>query len=154
MRMTPEVFSRRSFNVLGVQSRIDPLTADYGTIWEEQFSPHHAFVRELAVEAGYYGVYFASPAPGQVDFIAGMAVGDVESYPAALVLRTVSAGQYAVFQCSMDAIGPTWQAIYNDWLANSGVYAEDETRASFEYFPPGVEEGKAPVSINVPLKAK
>jgi predicted transcriptional regulator YdeE len=61
-----------------------------------------------------------------------------------------------VFQCGLDAIGPTWQAVYNDWLAKSVEYEyeEDETRASFEYFPPGGGEEKALVSINVPLKAK
>jgi predicted transcriptional regulator YdeE len=152
--MVPQLVSKRSFKVLGVQSRIDPFTADYRRIWEKQFDPHHAFVRQLAIEEGYYGVYFATTAPGLADFLAGMAVGEVGKIPEELVLRTVPGGQYAEFQCEMDGIGPTWQAIYDTWLANSEEYAEDENRACFEYFPPGVREGKAPVSINVPLKAK
>lgn len=154
MVMEPKLISKRSFSVLGVQSRIDPFKADYRKIWEEKFVPYHDVVRKLSNEEGYYGVYFSSATPGQVEFIAGMAVGDVERTPDDLVLRTVPAGLYAVFQCGMDGIGQTWQTIYDNWLPNSEQYTQDESRACFEYFPPGVEEGKTPVSINVPLKAK
>ena len=83
-------------------------------------------MRKLATEEGYYAIYFPSEVPGKVDFIAGMAVGDAGRIPENLVLREVPAAQYAVFECQMDAIGTTWQAIYGGWLANSEQYAEDE----------------------------
>jgi len=43
-----------------------------------------------------------------------------------------------------ERIGPTWQTTYSIWLANSERFAEDEKRLNFEYFPPGVEEGRSP----------
>jgi len=152
--MEPRLVTRQAFKVLGVQSRIDPTRADYHSIWEKRYMPHHDVVLKLAKEEGYYGIYFSSEVPGKVDFLAGMAVGDVGKIPDDLVLREVPAAQYAVFECQMDAIGPTWQTIYNSWLANSEQYAEDESKACFEYFPPVADEGKTPVSINVPLKTK
>lgn len=154
MDMEPAVVTRQTFNVLGVQSRIDPRTADYRSIWEKQFEPHHDFVRRLATEPGYYGMYFPSEVPGKVDFIAGMAVADTGEIPRGLVVREVPVAQYAVFECKMDAIGSTWEKIYGGWLADSEQYAEDESKACFEYFPPGADEGKALVSIHVPLRAK
>jgi predicted transcriptional regulator YdeE len=130
------------------------MKADYRSIWEQQFEPHHDFVRKLATEQGYYGIYFPSKVPGKVDFIAGMAVAEDIKVPEDLVMREIPAARYAVLECKMDAIGSTWEAIYGGWLTDSEQYAEDESKACFEYFPPGADEGKALVSINVPLKSK
>ena len=92
--------------------------------------------------------------PDKGDFLTGMAVGDVGKILEGLALREAPSPQYALFECQMDVIGPTWQTIYDNWLANSEEYAEDKRKACFEYFPPGAAEGKAPVSISVPLKTK
>lgn len=152
--MEPRLVTRQAFNVLGIQSCIDPRNADYRSIWENQFEPHHDFIRKLAKEEGYYGIYFYSELSGKVDFLAGMAVGDVGEVPEGLVLREVPAAQYAVFECQMDAIGSTWHAIYSSWLADSEQFVEDEGKACFEYYPPGSEEGKITLSISVPVKTK
>lgn len=143
---------RDAFNVLGVQVRIDPWKADYRQIWEEQYMPHDEAVSELATQEGYYAVYFSTDEPGKVDMLAGRATGDVDAVPEGLTLREVKAACRAVFECQLHEIATTWQAIYDVWLAGSEKYANDDGKGCFEYFPPGSEEGKVPLTIHVAVK--
>jgi predicted transcriptional regulator YdeE len=152
--MEPKITTRESFTVLGVLNRIDPMSADYSTIWEKQFMPYHDTIRALANDTGYFGVYFGTEEPGKVDFIAGMSVGAVDHVPEGLVMREVPTAQYAVVDCGMDAIGPTWGFIYGEWLQKSDRYTEATEKACFEYFPPGIEKGEGKVSIHVPVIEK
>ena len=152
--MEASLVTRPRFSVLGVQTRINPWEADYPGIWANQYMPHDAVVRKLAEGEGHYAVYFAAGEPGKVDMLAGMMVGDVEAVPPGLALRGVPAAQYAVFECTMNEIGSTWKAIYDSWLPGSVDYEGDDSKACFEYFPPGSERGMAPVSIHVALKSR
>jgi len=148
------ITEREAFAVLGVQTRIDPWQADYHGIWEEQYMPHDEAVSGLANEEGYYALYWASDEAGKVEFLAGRAVGDVDRVPEGLVLREMPASLYAVFECPLASLHSTWQHIGDVWLPGSAQYAADESRACFEYFPPGADEGKAPVSVHVAIKPK
>jgi predicted transcriptional regulator YdeE len=130
------------------------MNADYKDIWGNQFMPHHDAVRRFADGDGYYGVYFPSDEPGQVDFIAGMAADASAEASEGLVLRGLPGGQYAVVECAMEAIAQTWQTIYGEWLPKSDAYAADEERPCFEHFPPGADQGKVPLSIYVAVKGK
>jgi predicted transcriptional regulator YdeE len=152
--MQPDFINREAFSVMGILNRIDPMTADYQAIWGGQFGPVHDQVKAQSTDQGCYGVYFATDEPGMADMLAGMAVGAVADVPEGLVLREVPTATYAVFECAMDALGPTWAAIYEEWLPASDQYEEDETKACLEYFPPGAEDGRAPVLIHVPVKNK
>ncbi|MFO7697443.1 MAG: hypothetical protein R6X16_09835 [Anaerolineae bacterium] len=42
--------------VMGTQTRIQPMGADYGSIWAQGFDPHAHAIRPLATEPGYYGI--------------------------------------------------------------------------------------------------
>ena len=153
--METTIVTRETFTVLGVQARIDPKNADYGMIWNQQFMPHHEFIKSLAVEEGYYGVYFATGEPGMTDMLACMRVGELPSQlPEGLVAREIPAAQYVVATCGMNAIGATWQYLYEEWVPNSTEYTVDPTKADFEYFPPNCETGVAPVTIYVPVRKK
>ena len=52
----------------------------------------------------------------------------------------------------LDTIGQTWHEIYEDWLARSEEYAEDECRPCYECFPPGADRGEVSLTINVAIK--
>lgn len=152
--MEPKFITKEAFNVMGIMARIKPDAADYQAIWSGQFDPVHDQVRAFSTSEGYYGVYFATDEPGMVDMLAGMAVGSADTVPEGLVVRIVPAAEYAVFECAMDALRPTWGAIYGRWLPSSEQHEQDETKACFEFFPPGSETGESPVLIHVPLKGK
>jgi len=151
--MQPDVITKReAFKVLGVQTRIEPMSADYMKLWTETYMPHDATIRAASGEGGSYGLYFGTEEHGKADFLAGMAVKAVDAIPAPLVLREVPEAEYAVFKCPMSGIGDTWRGIYQDWLPGSKEYAETEGKPCFEYYPPGVHEGRALVEIYIPVK--
>jgi len=151
--MEPEILNRSESTVLGVTARINPSQADYKSIWEQQFMPRHAEIVERAMDKSYYGVYYGTDQPGMVDFIAGMAVQPGREAPEGLTQRHVPAGLYARFLCKMSAIGPTWGAIYSQWLPSS-EWAEDETRPALEHYPPEAMGPESTVEIFVALKRK
>lgn len=153
--MKPEsVGEHDAFEVLGVLTRINPWKADYRAIWQEQYAPHDRTVSGFACEEGYYSVYFPCQEAGKVEVLCGRAVADIDEAPEGLVLREIPKGTYATFECTLESIGSTWRDIYGIWLAQAGEHAEDEGKPSFEYYPPGVDEGKAKVSIWVPIKKR
>ena len=151
--MEPEIVTRAESAVLGVTARINPTQADYREIWERRFMPRHAEIAARAVEKSYYGVYYGTDQPGLVDFVAGMVADVGESVPEGLAHRVVPAGLYAKFRCTMGSIGPTWGAIYGQWLPAS-AYVEDEARPALEHYPPETMGPDSPVEIYVAVKAK
>jgi len=151
--MKAEIVEREDAQVLGYMARINPMEADYAPLWEKGFDPHQKEIEALASEPAYYGVYYGTEEEGKTDFVAGMMVGEVVDVPEGLTLRDVPGGAYARFECTMSAIGPTWGAIYGQWLPSSG-YTVDETRAALEYYPPDMQGPDTPVTIYVPVTQK
>ncbi len=136
--MQPEIVQLPDRFVMGYVARIEPMSADYPTLWGQGFDPYDESVSALAIEPGYYGVYYGTEQPEMVDFVAGMIV-DADATPIeGLVLRALPGGSYACFPCTMGTLSETWGAIYSQWLPASG-YRVDETRPAFEYFPPGMD---------------
>jgi predicted transcriptional regulator YdeE len=141
-----------AFTVLGLQERIQPMAADYTAIWA-RYEARHDEIAALGTGEDCYGVYFGTEQEGLVDHLACKAVPPGVAIPEGLTLREVAGGMYAVFECSITTIGPTWQAIFGEWLP-AAAYAYDSQRPSFERFPPGCHGGEARVSIYAPVKPK
>jgi predicted transcriptional regulator YdeE len=64
----------------------------------------HEKIVPYSIDKGSYGVYFGEH-DRELDYLAGMAVGKVESVPEGLVLREVPAGTYAKFKGTVETIG-------------------------------------------------
>jgi predicted transcriptional regulator YdeE len=94
-------------SVMGTETRIQPMGADYGTHWPLGFDPHLNEIQPLATEKGFYGIFFGREETGWVDFVAGMMVPEGALPPAGCVMRPVPGGTYARFDCTMAAIGST-----------------------------------------------
>ena len=148
----PTFCHKDAFWVLGIQERANPMQVDYHAFWD-LFEARAAEVQPIATEPAGYGVYFPTGQEGVVDVFGGMAVAPDASAPDGLVLREVPAADYAIVECTMGGIGPTWGAIYEEWLPSSG-YEEDGPKPCFEHFPPGCHEGTAPVRIHLPVRKK
>ena len=119
--MQPEFRDRPAFQVMGVQVRANPTTADYGDLWGRQFASRVAELRPFAVDDAGYGVYFCTGQEGEMEILAGMAVQNVPEVPAGLVLREVPAAREAVFTTTMAQLGPTWGRIYGSGAPEYGV---------------------------------
>lgn len=148
------IVKRESFRVLGVQARIEPMSTDFAKLWADMYMPRHETIQTMSGSQESYGLYFGTDEKGKVDFLAGMPVVEADPVPEGLVVREIAEADYAVFETPMSGIAETWKGIYENWLANSTEFAEDESGTSFEVFPPGVHEGLSSVSIFIPVKRK
>jgi AraC family transcriptional regulator len=74
-----------------------------------------------------YGVICNGDGEGNIDYIAGVEVADFENVPAEFARIRVPAQRYAVFthRGHVSAIQQTWNAIWSQWLPDSGLESAD-----------------------------
>ncbi len=150
--MEPRFVDREAFTVMGVMIHSAPDKVDFGAFWEKEFMPHHKVLRALSLDGCYYGVWFADEGDDIPFYLAGMAVPDDAAVPKGLLIRRLLAEHYAVFDCTMEAIGATYAYAYNTWMPAS-PYEMPQGTSDFEFYPP---EGVADVSpaIYIPIRHK
>lgn len=141
---------RPAMRVLGIQRRLDPRKTDWGALWQGEYGPHLLEIEARSTGDTCLGIYMPGGSDGLVEFVAGRLARDGIDVPAGLALCDIPPATYAVFECTMAAIGATWGAIYGEWLPNS-AYVIDAGKACFEAFAPGCHEGRTPVRISVPV---
>jgi predicted transcriptional regulator YdeE len=151
--MDAKIVQRADAHILGIQVRINPMSANYEAIWRDQYDPRHPEVLALSGQADCYGAYYASGEPDMADFVAGMIVPADTVAPAGLVLRSLPGGAYARFDCTLGELPATWGAIYSQWLPGSR-YAEDASRPCFEVYDLVSMGPLAPVQVYVAVKDK
>jgi predicted transcriptional regulator YdeE len=155
-QMKFNIVERDAFTVMGVVARVTPdqENADtYAGIWK-QFESYDTNMKPLSIDRRYYGVSFATDQKGVTDYLAGMMVADdAKPFDKQLVVRKVPAARYAVFQCSAQTIGQTYQYIFSQWLPNSRYEISPAGSGSFEQYPPKDWENR-PVFIHIPVSKK
>jgi predicted transcriptional regulator YdeE len=150
--MTPQMETVGPFAVLGVAEsiRCGSETADlFARIWKT-FEPHQDAIRTLATSKLYYGVTFPTANEDVTEYLAGMQVPADAPRPDGLEVRSIPGGAYAVFECSVDAIGATYRHVFGTWLPGATVQF-DNGRPSFEQYP---ENAAEPVRLHIPVGAK
>jgi predicted transcriptional regulator YdeE len=103
----------------------------------------------VATQKVYLGVSFPTDEERVIEYLAGMRVAPDTPAPGGLEVRQVSGGEYAVFECPLDAIGPTYQYVFTVWLPNAAVQF-DAGRAPFEEYPEKTPE--QPVRLHIPVQ--
>jgi predicted transcriptional regulator YdeE len=73
--------------------------------------------------------------------------------PAGAESRPIPAARYAVFECGVDSIGPTWKYAYETWLPAS-PFIVDSAAIDFEYYLPVGADGIQKVEIYIPIRDK
>jgi predicted transcriptional regulator YdeE len=150
--MQPKIVHRDAFRVLGTLTPVkrpgeDPQT--FVAIWN-RFESFHDRIKAHSTDGAYYGVQFATDRPDTINYLAGMAVGEVGDVAEPLVTREVPAGRYAVFECPVEKIGPTYGYIFGKWLPTS-EYKRSEKAPVFEQYPPA-DDTQSPVLIHILVK--
>jgi predicted transcriptional regulator YdeE len=149
--MTPRMTTCGTFSVLGVASRISRGSESpelFGRIWK-MFESRQREIEFVATQKVYLGVSFPTNDERVTEYLAGMRVAPDTPAPEGLEVRRVSGGEYAVFECPLDAIGATYQHVFAVWLPNAAVQF-DAGRASFEQYPEKTPE--QPVQLHIPVR--
>jgi predicted transcriptional regulator YdeE len=149
--MDPVMTKRNPFTILGVQAQVKRAseTAElFAGIWT-QFESHGREIELLSIGRHYFGVHFPTDKEDVTDYLAGMRVPDESPVPAGLHKRTVSGGQFAAFECPVQAIGESYRHIFTVWLPDAQV-AFDPAVPVFEEYP---EKGSdEPIRIYIPVR--
>jgi predicted transcriptional regulator YdeE len=149
--MRPQLLTRGSFAVLGVTTRIRRGSESpelFGRIWKT-FESRQPQIESAATQKAYFGVNFPTDEEGVTEYLTGMMVAAGTPAPEGLEVRTVPGGQYAVFECPVDAIGAAYQHAFGVWLPGEPVQF-DAGRAPFEEYPENTPE--QPVRIHIPVR--
>jgi predicted transcriptional regulator YdeE len=149
--MTPRMTTCGTFSVLGVASRIIRGSESpelFGRIWK-RFESRQREIELVATQKVYLGVSYPTNDERVIEYLAGMRVAAETPAPEGLEARTVSGGEYAVFECPLDAIGATYQHVFAVWLPNAAVQF-DPGRPSFERYPEKTPE--QPVQLHIPVR--
>jgi AraC family transcriptional regulator len=150
--MEPKIVDRGAFKVMGVIGHFASAAENMDSLWDEYMSLDNR-VKPLSTGVGHYGIYLGADHSKPLDYLVGRAVQDATGAPEGVEVREVPAAQYAVFECSFQAIGRTYGYIWGEWLPSS-VYEQDVSKFGFDYFPPGTTDGDSPIEIWVPIKRK
>lgn len=142
---------RTSFTVLGIQSRVkqgSETSELFAGIWE-RFEKEREVLESLALSGKYYGVNFPTDVKDLSDYLAGMNVAENSPVPDGWVKRVVPGGDYAVFECPVESIGPCYQHIFTKWLTVASVTFYPE-RPVFEEYPE--KDSRLNIRIHIPVK--
>lgn len=151
--MDPQFEYKPARMLAGVLVHGRPKEIDYSDVWMNRYMKFDEFLKPFSIDKAYYGVSFPGGNNGAVDYIAGMVVENLDSVPDGLVLREIPAARFAIFQCTLETIGQTFNQIYGIWLPES-QYEFDSASADYEFYPPKTATEGDPVWIYLPIKAR
>jgi AraC family transcriptional regulator len=102
-----------------------------------------------------YGVCFNSDGAGSFDYLCGVEVADFAALPSSWTRLRIAPQRYAVFihRGHISGIRGTWNAIWNQWLPQSGLEAADapDFERYDERFDP--RTGLGDVKVWIPVNA-
>jgi predicted transcriptional regulator YdeE len=149
--MEPEIIHLDGFRVMGIVLRFksgSESPEQFAAIWSK-FESRHGEIAPYSTGLRFYGMSFGPDEQGMIDYLAGMAVEDVERVPEGLVVRDIPGADYAAFACRIQSIGEAYHQIFGEWLPKSG-YRLNESVPSFEKYPPAGDD-QSPVLIHIPV---
>jgi AraC family transcriptional regulator len=142
---TPDMSTHPSLNVRLVEREarsvaylrhIGPYGEPIGRFWREQFQPwvlRHGWQARPRYGIGYDDPSITDPAQCRYDTCVELPEG--LQPPRDMLTMTLPGGRYAVldFEGTPAQIGQAWQALFRDWLPDSGL--QMDARPCFEHYP-------------------
>ena len=152
--MDARIVDREAFKVMGVIGHYKSAEEDFTKLQDKDFESFHNIIKAQSIDKGYYGVFQDSIEKKPIDYLAGMAVGDISEIPEGLKTCEVPAAKYAVFNCTLKTIGPAYQYILSEWFPRS-VFNQDSSKLSFQYYHlPVLPDGDMKMEIWFPIRRK
>ena len=118
--MEPKIVSKPAFTVVGMRYYGKNEQGEIPALWGGELHRRWHELRDRA-SGDAYGVCYGAPnEQGEFEYIAGVDVTSTDRMPEGMVQRTVPAGTYAVFPCTLTTIHETYDYAANTWLPSSG----------------------------------
>ncbi len=145
-----KIISKDQFTIIGVKKRIKSEIQYFTDVWNE-FMENYNKVKASSIDDGFYGIDYAPDENNYQDYIAGIAV-DHSYYNSDITFtkHIQPSSLYAVFECKVDSIGPTYIRIFSEW--NDEQYeVNDKNIPCFEYYPPNTVKADDKVLLYIPV---
>ena len=144
------VIDKPGFTLLGLMERFPYQQDDFEGIWE-RFMAHHDQIEPLSTDKAFYGAYSPN-ADKSMDYLAAMTVKKGTQAPDGLTLWEIPKARWAVFECTVATIGPTYDALFKEWLPASPYKQTGPSPDAFERYPPSTDSGDTPVLIYIKVR--
>ena len=129
LEMEPEIVTKAAFSVIGMCYLGDNKQQEIGKLWG-QFLPRAQEIKEKSAVA--YGVCGEMGENGRFHYMAGFASDQPET-PAGMERWEIPEQNYAIFPCTIDNIGETYQYIFEKWLPQTSYKLAGTP--DFEFYP-------------------
>ncbi|MBX3013672.1 MAG: AraC family transcriptional regulator [Caldilineaceae bacterium] len=149
--MQPQIITKPAFTVVGLLVHTIPKSPEIPQLWEE-FVPRMDEIAQGAEPDVSYGVMAHNEAMNKLDYMAGMAVAQVDELPPGMNRWDLPANTYAVFATTLAMVGETFGYIFNQWLPTADYQAVDAPY--FEYYGEDFSPAHPALSIYIPVQKK
>ena len=148
--MEYQIVNKDRFVIIGVKKRIKSESPYFTNVWNE-FMENYDKVKANCIDDGFYGINDTPDENNLQDYIAGIAVDNSYQNSDNVFTKHVQpASFYAVFECEVDTIGPTYMRIFSEW--NDERYkVNDKNICCFEYYPPNTVSADDKVLVYIPV---
>ena len=148
--MDYKIIKNDQFTVIGVKKRIKSEVLRFTEVWNE-FMEKYDKVKDNSIDDGFYGINEAPDENNAQDYIAGISVdNNYKNSDDMLTQHIQPSSLYAVFECKVDTIGPTYIRIFSEW--NDERYkVNDKNVSCFEYYPPNTAGSDDKVLLYIPV---
>ena len=148
--MEPTIITKPAFTVVGISVVSNNQNQEIPKLWE-QFAPR---AHEIDAQSGIaYGVCGAMDENNHYPYMAGYEITANGATPDGMERWEISEQTYAIFPCSLDNIGETYEHIFTKWLPQSEYKQADSP--DFEYYPAAFNpNSNKEMAIYLPLAKK
>jgi predicted transcriptional regulator YdeE len=145
----PEIISKDRFKIIGVKKRIKSESPHFHNVWKE-FTKNYDKIKASSIDNGFYGINFEPDEDNFQDYIAGIAVdNDYQNSDRTFTEHIQPSSLYAVFECKLNNIGPTYMKIFSEWVKNNQYSLRNFS--CFEYYPPNTVKPDDKVFLYIPI---
>lgn len=149
--MEPKIVHKPAFTLVGMKIRTSNEHGEVPKLWY-QFVPRFAEVKNVTNRNEAFGVLDNfDPETRELDYLAGLEVGNAEEIPKGMTSLAIPAHKYAVFTTTIPGLMDTLRRIHTEWLPRSGFeHAEGPDLEVYDRdFDPQDEASKMYVYIPV-----
>lgn len=152
--MGAKIVTRPAFTVVGLAYYGKNEHEEIPQLWQEFGKRYHEIQHAVNQEVGYGVCDHVDLNTGQFDYLAGVEVSRAADLPEGMVHWEIPEQTYAVFTCTLPALGEIFDQIYQTWLPQSGY--QRVLGPEFELYEEGFdsEDPDSEMYVYVPVEQK
>lgn len=147
LNMNPEIVTKPAFTAIGIACFSDNKNKEISQLWGE-LMPRQQEIKDRSQTA--YGLCGKMDEDGRFHYLAAFA-SEQQEIPEGMTRWEVPDQTYAVFPCTLDNIGETYQFVFDQWFPQVTHQLADSP--DFEFYPAEFDPtSNKEMAIYIPIK--